>query len=240
MKRSWLIFLLGIIFSSCKDDSVVVNAGISGNNTKDLLNRVDKDLISLKPQVAAIMIGTNDMINSRKFLSYEEYTANLTSIIVKLQKENIKVILIAPPPVDTTYLFERHSRKLYVEEPNLKLDSIAKICAEIAKKFSLPFINIFQEFKNLHAPLHNKDAWIQNEKNSGFRDGVHPTAKGHQIIAEKVFECLEQNNWLSPKTKIVCFGDSNTYGYQVEGAGTSEGLTYPAQLKALILGKYPR
>ena len=32
---------------------------------------------------------------------------------------------------------------------------------------------------------------------------------------------------LSGKETIVCCGDSLTFGYQNEGAGTSEGETYP-------------
>ncbi|WP_372934509.1 hypothetical protein [Mariniphaga sediminis] len=34
--------------------------------------------------------------------------------------------------------------------------------------------------------------------------------------------------------KIICFGDSLTFGVYMKGEGTAEGDTYPAILKQLI------
>ncbi len=53
---------------SCKTGYEVLNKGVAGNNSKDLMVRVDNDVINEQPDLVIIMVGTNDMINSKKFL----------------------------------------------------------------------------------------------------------------------------------------------------------------------------
>ncbi len=73
------------------------------------------------------------------------------------------------------------------------------------------------------------DSLIINPANSSMDDGVHPTAQGYQVIADAVYSAIV-NNGLS-KGKIICFGDSITYGTYMAGAGTATGETYPGQLQ---------
>lgn len=57
--------------------SQVINAGISGNTTLQLLQRIDEDVIDHHPELTILMVGTNDMLNSRKMMTYQEYGENL-------------------------------------------------------------------------------------------------------------------------------------------------------------------
>ena len=50
----------------------IINSGIGGNNTVDLLKRIDKDCLAYKPDLTILMIGTNDM-NSQKHVLLPEY-----------------------------------------------------------------------------------------------------------------------------------------------------------------------
>lgn len=220
---------------ACIDSTKVINAGIGGNTTEDLLNRITDDVISQKPDLVLIMVGTNDMVNSKKMVAYDTYRYNLMNIIDSLEDE-MDIVLISPLPVDTAYLFTRHDRSLFEESPNSKLENSRCIMSEIAKDRSLHFIDLFSEFVRLHIPRHNEDDIIRNISNSGVGDGVHPTEKGYQIVAELIFNYLDKNNLLSPGMKIICFGDSITKGVHMEGAGTAQGDTYPAKLSRLING----
>lgn len=232
-KRFGLVGLLMLVLLS--GHAQVINAGVGGNSTSDLLARIDSDVVQQNPDVVILMVGTNDMLNSKKMNSYEQYASNLSEIVKKLKQNKAKVVLMAPPPADSAYLFERHDKTLFVSAPNIKLDSVRQIVATTAREYEVYFIDIFQQFVNLNVPQHNTDLFIMNPKNSGYRDGVHPTALGYHFIAENVFQFLKQNKLLEKGAKVICFGDSITKGSKVKGSGTAEGETYPAYLQNLIV-----
>ncbi|HEY3990073.1 MAG TPA: arylesterase [Acidobacteriaceae bacterium] len=74
----------------------VVNAGISGNTTKDGLERLD-DVIALKPAVVIVAFGGNDGLRG---LPIDSTRKNLDRIVSTLQRAGIKVVLggITLPP----------------------------------------------------------------------------------------------------------------------------------------------
>ncbi|MEO6806083.1 MAG: arylesterase [Edaphobacter sp.] len=74
----------------------VVNEGISGNTTKDGVERLD-DIISLKPEVVVVEFGGNDGLRG---LRIEDSRANLDHIVEALQTTGAKVVLagISLPP----------------------------------------------------------------------------------------------------------------------------------------------
>lgn len=109
-------------------------------------------------------------------------------------------------------------------------DSISMIC----DRENLPFIDLFVNLWNREIPDHNRDSIIQNEWNMQVPDGVHFTAEGNELLADLVVDRLVELHSLFPAVRIVCFGDSLTYGSRMKGAGTSTGHTYPAYLKNKI------
>lgn len=226
--------MIFMMLLSGKDVISLENAGISGNTSGDLFARLASDVMNKKPDLVILMVGTNDMVNSRAMLSYREYGDNLRLITKKLKDSNIDVVLVSPPPVDTTYLFKRHEKDTFSEMPNQKLKKASQISSEIARENGVYFVDLFGEFIAMNLPQHNEDPYIQNPKNSGLKDGVHMTDKGYKLIAETIFKALTENELLHEGMKIICFGDSLTYGVRVEGAGTSAGQTYPAYLLSMI------
>jgi acyl-CoA thioesterase-1 len=74
----------------------VVNEGISGNTTKDGINRIDS-ILALKPAVVVVEFGGNDGLRG---LPIEESRANLDTIIGKLKASGSKVVIagITLPP----------------------------------------------------------------------------------------------------------------------------------------------
>lgn len=228
------ILLLKFLLISLQCDIEIINKGIGGNNTNDLISRIEKDVISEKPDIVIMMVGTNDMFWLPKRLPYAQYASNLDTLIDCFKKNNIELILVSPPPADTTYLLERHDRELFLEPPNKKLEKVSEILRAKSVENNLLFVDIFNQFKKIGIPDHNKDNIIRNEFNSGAHDGVHPTPQGYQVIADKIFQKLLDNGKIKEGIKIICFGDSITFGAHVLGEGTTSGETYPAYLKNLI------
>lgn len=74
----------------------VVNAGISGNTTKDGVDRLD-DVLALKPALAIVAFGGNDGLRG---LPIESTRRNLDRIVSSLQHAGVKVVLggITLPP----------------------------------------------------------------------------------------------------------------------------------------------
>ena len=81
----------------------VTNSGIGGNTSRDLLQRFDRDVVSLKPDWVSICIGINDVW--RQFdspaipdeqVSPEEYRSNVEKMILSV-KDNVKGIFLMTP-----------------------------------------------------------------------------------------------------------------------------------------------
>lgn len=230
-----LVFLvLSVISNTTIAQFTVMNKGIAGNNTQNLLARIDKDVIAEKPDLVILMVGTNDMVNSRKMIAYDQLERNYQQIIEKLRANRITVITMSPPAVDTGYLFLRHDPKSYAEDPNAKIDSLSKLIKKLSKVNQSHFIDLHEVFKKVGSPNRTVSSLTVNEANMGLADGIHPTAAGYELIANTIYAHLQKQGLLKKNRKIICFGDSMTYGSFMKGAGTVAGETYPAVLKELI------
>lgn len=212
----------------------IINAGVGGNTSAQLLARVDVDVIAKRPDIVVLMIGTNDIINSGKLTAYEVYKRQLTQLVDQISQSGAKVLLLSPPPVDSTYLFERHDRNLYPFPPDEKLQIARAIVAQLAQDKQLPFVDVYKAFSDAGFPETNKANLMMDEANSGRRDGVHPTPAGYEKIGNLVFQALVNAGWLDSAQRIICFGDSITQGVRVKGDKTATGETYPGVLNALL------
>lgn len=102
--RPIVFSFLILIVPSFNAAAQVLNKGVGGNNTKQLLLRIDSDVITEDPDLVIVMAGTNDLLNSRKMISYVDYEDNLNLILRKIKSMGSQVLLMSPPPVDSTYL----------------------------------------------------------------------------------------------------------------------------------------
>ena len=81
----------------------VVNAGVSGNTTKDGLARVDH-VIGLHPQIVVLEFGGNDGLRG---LPVEQTQSNIGTMIAQLQTSGVQVALAGitlPPDYGPDYL----------------------------------------------------------------------------------------------------------------------------------------
>lgn len=219
--------------NAIKSDTVrVANAGYNGNNTADLLLRLNKDVLSKKPDVVVLMIGTNDMLNLRNKLSVKAYEENYQKLITLLKK-HARLFLMTIPPVNADYIIARQGPKIYGEAgPQARVDSANVIVKRLAIKNKCHLIDLHRILLACGGSTTDKESLFQNEANSNINDGVHPTANGYKVIGTAVFEAITD---LEPKaTNIICFGDSITFGYKTKGQGTVTGQPYPAVLNSLL------
>lgn len=213
--------------SSANNTSVVINAGISGNNTTNLLARLDADCISHRPELTVLMVGTNDM-NSQKYVPLTQYQQNLNLIINKIKAAGSQVILMTILPFYEPYLLTRHPAAFYQPEgPATRRKQLNDAIIAIAKQQNVHLLDMGRRLEILGKPGLDKDSLFRNEANSGNTDGVHPTPTGYRFLALSIYDYI--TNRQLPTGKIICLGDSITFGH-----GAARDESYPVCLLRLL------
>lgn len=69
----------------------IINKGISGDTTRDVLLRLDRDVLSEHPDIVMILLGSNDYLHQEP---RKDTFKNLHAIITRLQAKGAVVILI--------------------------------------------------------------------------------------------------------------------------------------------------
>lgn len=139
-----------------------VNAGLSGETSAGGLRRVDW-MLRRPVSVFVLELGGNDGLRGIDLDATEE---NLQKIIDKVEEKypNTKIILTGmqvPPNLGPEYTSE--FKKMY---------------PQLAEKNDIELIPFLLEE-------------VGGDSDLNQSDGIHPTAKGHQVIAETVWETLK-------------------------------------------------
>lgn len=148
----------------------VLNRGISGDRTTELLARWDKDCIDLKPDYLSILIGINDTwrrYDSNNPMTTEQYEKNYRLLLDRAINEiGCEIIMLEPflQPVDPA---KSNWRK---EDLSEKIAVVRELAIEYKATF-IPLDGI------LFAAA--KDSSPQELTS----DGVHPKVLGHSVIA---------------------------------------------------------
>lgn len=143
----------------------VIDRGISGQTTGQMLLRLRSDVIELRPAVVHIMAGTNDIAGNRGAQSIETVQGNLASMVELARAHGIHVVLAAIPPV----------RRFYW---NPQVEPVATVAAmnawlrEYAQRKGLTWVDY-------GAVLGDGAGGIKAEFSG---DGVHPNAAGYAAM----------------------------------------------------------
>jgi lysophospholipase L1-like esterase len=189
------------------------NAGISGDVTSGILNRLDDDILKHVPTKAFIMIGMNDVRRDIYSLSANKnkdtiamqdqvmvtYEKNLETIIQKLQANKIEVALQRPSIYDQTGQLKRANNY----GVNDGLGRMAKICDRLALKYQIRTIDYYGLMSKINANIQksNPKATIVSE------DRVHPGPVGHFVMH---YQFLKQRLQPELVSKIIWNSKSNS------------------------------
>ncbi|KPJ56326.1 hypothetical protein AMJ49_05175 [Parcubacteria bacterium DG_74_2] len=173
--------------SDSEDYFVVYNLGVSGNNSRDLLERFEFELKQRLKQegetIIALAIGINDSYflcdkNDNSVLQ-EEFRENIQKLIDIAQKFVSKVIFIGLTCVDESKVtpIPWDTNKSYKNEYIQKYNEIIK---SVCKENNVYFIEIFEK-------------WTKLGYKNLLEDGLHPNSKGHEKIFKIVKDFLIKN-----------------------------------------------
>lgn len=151
----------------------VVNMGISGNQTRDLLARWQRDVLDQKPDWVSVLIGINDVWRQfdspcmpEQHVPPEEFRENLEKMIAGTLPAVKGMILMTP----------------YFMEPNrqdpmrARMDEYGAIVKELAEKYRLICVDLQAGWDKLFEHMHPCNiAW----------DRIHPNQTGCMYIAKQ-------------------------------------------------------
>ena len=151
----------------------VTNSGISGNTSRDLLARFDRDVVDLNPDWVSICIGINDVW--RQFDSPaipdchvmpDEYAQNLETMILKV-KDKVKGVFILTP-----YIMEPNSEDMM----RSRMNEYVQICSDLAQKYGCIFVDFQKMYEDYCRIRHSSYiAW----------DLIHPNQIGATLMARE-------------------------------------------------------
>lgn len=145
-----------------------VNRGVSGNTVLDLRKRWKADAMDVAPDVLSVLIGAND---SGRSVDPALFESTLDELLTETRKARpgLRIVICEPflapdgPAI----------RKSPGRSERMKALQVA--CRRLADKHQATFVPLQSVFDDAA----RKAPW-----NHWIWDGVHPTAAGHQLIAD--------------------------------------------------------
>ena len=157
------------------------NRGISANTLANLEERWENDVLSVKPDIISILIGSNDVHfflanDSKEEFDFKEWGTRYRRLLDKALQENprIKFFLGIPFTAPTGKAGESED---YPKRKAL-LKQMKVVITEIAKDYNAQLLPYDEMFESLYEqyPEEGASYWIW--------DGIHPTPAGHQVMAD--------------------------------------------------------
>jgi lysophospholipase L1-like esterase len=148
----------------------VINRGISGHRVYDLEARWTEDCIALQPDVVSILIGINDTwrrYDSDLLSPIPKFEASYRRMLDRIRAETSAKIALLEPFV----LPIPDDRVEWREDLDPRIHAVRKLAREY-NTILITLDGIFAEAATREDMAH----WAE--------DGVHPTAAGHELIAD--------------------------------------------------------
>lgn len=169
-------------------------AGIGGHKSNNMLERLDRDVLSKKPQWMTLSCGVNDVWHGKQgvplndeqavAMVYEKrnpsepdkgtYEKNITQIVERAQAAGVKVVLLTATVI----------REDLGNEENKKLAPYNDFLRQLAKEKHLPLADLNALFQE------RIKAANQPGKNVFTSDGVHMNTEGNKIMATGVLRAF--------------------------------------------------
>jgi lysophospholipase L1-like esterase len=166
-ERGFLDYLKTMIMKKYPDSKLkILNRGIPGDTAKDGLRRVDSDVIRLSPDLVFIQFALNDAYTG---FSSADFQKNIESIILKIKEDsNAEIALIT-------------SVALLNPEENKIADEFYSIISQCGERYNIPVAAVHEYWEEKISSGIRHSLLVQS-------DGIHPTEKGYELMAEAVFK----------------------------------------------------
>ena len=164
----------------------VLNSGISGHKSTDMLARFQRDVLDKKPDMVTISVGVNDVWHGfydnhpygdgPRGVPIEAYRKNVEDMITQAEKAGIHVVVMS-----TTVIQEDLTNR-----ENGKLASYNAELRDLARSHKAIFVDEVKAFRTILDAYHG----IGGSDNILTVDGVHMRRLGDRIMAHAILDAL--------------------------------------------------
>ena len=182
-------------------DELVINSGIAGNTTDDILNDMYNRVYKYNPSKVILLIGTNDIAHGKDV----EYIVNNINKIINLIREklpNCKIYLESLYPINNT----NNSKIDHNMVANRTNKIINQINAKINKIQNTTYINVHDSLIDTNGNL-NINYTIE---------GLHINNNGYERITKIIKPYLDEPDGSSNVINGWYYENGNTY-YYIDG-----------------------
>lgn len=151
----------------------VINAGISGHKSNDMLARLQRDVIDHHPSWVSISCGVNDVWHGERGVPLPDYRKNMTEIVDRCLAAGIKVLLLTATPI-----YEDPNSK-----ENQKLAAYNDFLRQLARDKKVLLCDLNEAFTSIYVKKRSDEKLLTT-------DGVHMNPRGNRLMAREIFRAL--------------------------------------------------
>lgn len=157
-------------------DEPVINSGIMGNITGDILNDMEKRVYQFNPSKVFLLIGTNDLDRGREV---EDIVTDIKRIVdaIKANRPQAEIYIESIYPINQN-VEDTKAANRDNEDIQAINESLQTYCQE--EKI---------EYIDLYGDLADEDG---NLKEEYTEDGLHISEAGYEVITDKIKPYLEE------------------------------------------------
>jgi lysophospholipase L1-like esterase len=145
----------------------IVDRGISGQTSSQMLVRFWPDVIALHPRVVQILAGTNDIAGNTGPTTARDYERNIMAMVELAQAHHIRVLLGAIPPAVSFWWTPQPYR------PATRIRGLNAWLRSYARSSGAGFVDYYAHLATAAGAFR---ADLSN-------DGVHPNAAGYKVMS---------------------------------------------------------
>lgn len=156
----------------------LINVGVSGNTSRDMVARWQRDVVDLKPDWLTVMIGINDVWRQfdlphmpQTHVYPDEYEQNLKSVIGQTRPMVRGLIMMTP-------FFIESNRQ---DPMRVQMDRYGAIARKVAQRYDCLLVDVQAAFDEVLQHVHPaRLAW----------DRIHPNQMGAAVIARALLKAI--------------------------------------------------
>lgn len=177
--------ILGVLFPTVPIN--IINAGIAGTTASYGLSRIERDVLSEKPDLTVVCFGLNDC--EKEDEGIVEYIESLRGIFYRLKEAGSEIIFMTPCMMaekisETIHpSFVELAKKLSDRQKCGVLDRYMDAARELCAEENIPVCDVYAKWKQMAELGVNVTELLSNKLN-------HPTREMHNLFAISLVETM--------------------------------------------------
>lgn len=166
----------------------IINAGVAGKNAQHGLERLERDVLSHRPDLTVVCFGLNDCGAGEDGI--DQYTTALGQIFDQLTASGSEIIFMTPnmmathvSPFEKVPLLREIAETVALRQNNGTLDRYLNAAKDLCRSRSIPVCDCYEKWKLLQSNGVNTTELLANKIN-------HPTRQMHWLFAAALIETM--------------------------------------------------